>query len=315
MKFKNKSIYYLKNNPYRLVTKILSKVMEKTVIRYLVSDKFYLLCCYKWATGKKLCIKSPVSFNEKLQWLKLHDRNPLYTQLVDKYEVQKYITKIIGKKYLIPLLGVYNKFEEINFSKLPNQFVIKCTHDSGGLVICKDKSKLDIKKMKNKINKCLKNNYYYAGREWPYKNVKPRIICEQFLINDTGEELKDYRFFCFNGEPRFVAVDFNITDKTKTRRNLYDLDWNLMDEQLSYPRELSKIVKKPNKFAEMIELSRKLSNGIPHVRVDFYYINGKIYFGEMTFYHQSGYGKFYPDEFDNKVGNWIDLSKQSFSKN
>ena len=272
-----------------------------------LSDETILKIQFKDRMGKKLSIEKPKTFNEKLQWLKLYDRNPLYTNLVDKYAVRKYIAETIGEEYLIPLIGVWDKFEDIDFSKLPNQFVLKCNHDSGGVVICTDKSKLDIDAVRKKINKSLKRNYYHYGREWPYKNVKPRIICEKYMIDKLGTELKDYRFFCFNGEPAFIVVDFNITDKSKTRRNLYDLDWKLMNAEISYPRELSKIVQKPSKLNEMINLSKILSKDIPHVRVDFYYMNEKIYFGEMTFYHQSGYGKFHPKEFGELLGSWIEL--------
>lgn len=273
-------------------------------------DYKYLKIKFKLRIGKKLDLENPQTFNEKLQWLKLYDRNPLYTQMVDKYEARKYISKTIGEEYLIPLIGVWSKFDEIDFTKLPDQFVLKCNHDSGGLIICRDKSKLDIEEAKKKINKCLKKNFYYLGREWPYKNIKPRIVCERFLSDDNIQELKDYRFFCFNGEPRLIAIDFSITDKSKTRRNLYDLEWNLIEGEISYPKELSKKVEKPKKLNEMIKLSRILAKDIPHVRIDFYYINEKIYFGEITFFHQSGLGKFQPEEFDDLLGGWIKLPQK-----
>lgn len=278
--------------------------------KYCVSDISFIKKRFREVFNREINLENPQTFNEKLQWLKLYDRNPLYTNLVDKYKVRRYISKTIGEEYLIPLIGVWDKFEEIDFLKLPNKFVLKCTHDSGGLVICRDKNKLDIEEARKKINKSLKRNFYYHAREWPYKNVKPRIICEKLLHDEIDEELKDYRFFCFNGEPRFVAIDFSITDKSKTRRNLYDLEWNLMDGGISYPRELSKTVKKPNKLNEMINLSKILSKGIPHVRVDFYYINENIYFGEMTFYHQSGFGKFQQEEFAQLLGTWIELPEK-----
>ncbi|QGH36258.1 glycosyl transferase [Gracilibacillus salitolerans] len=279
-------------------------ILRLKIFRF-IPDTLYLKITYKLKTGNKLNLKDPKTFNEKLQYLKLYDRNPIYTQLVDKYEVRKYIVTTIGEEYLTPLLGVYDSFDEIDFSELPNQFVLKCTHDSGGLVICKDKSRLDINAAKEKITKCLKKNYYYIYGEWPYKNVKPRIVCEKYMEDEHGTDLKDYRFFCFNGIPRFIAVDFNITDKSKTRRNLYDLEWNLMNGSISYPRELSEVVPKPIELNKMINLSKILSKNIPHVRVDFYYVNGKVYFGEMTFFHQSGYGKIQPKEFDMEMGEWI----------
>src|SRR5699024_8410056 len=172
-------------------------------------DKIYLKICFRAKMRRKIDFSNVRTYNEKLQWLKINDRNPIYTKMVDKYEVREYIANHIGEEYLIPLIGVYDSFEEINFNELPNQFVLKCTHDSGGLVICKDKSKLDIEAARKKINDSLKRNYYYLFREWPYKNVKPRVICEKYMVDEFEKELKDYKFFCFNGKPKalFVASD------------------------------------------------------------------------------------------------------------
>jgi TupA-like ATPgrasp len=302
------SISLLKRNPKELFNKLILRTIRAPLIRNILPSKFCINVIYKLKFGIKPDLKNPIKYNEKLQWLKLYYRNQKYTELVDKYEVRKYVKNTIGEKYLIPLLGIYNDFEEIDFSKLPNKFVIKCTHDSGGLIICDDKSKFDIRNARKKINKSMNRNYYYVHREWPYKKVKPRIICEEFLSQgDNGEELRDYRFFCFNGEPHFIAVDFSITDKTKTRRNLYDLNWNLLDVEVSYPKEERIVLNKPEKFDEMIELSKKLSRDFPHVRVDFYYVNNQIKFGEMTFYHQSGLGEIRPGTFDIEWGNLLKL--------
>ncbi len=270
----------------------------------IIPDERYLKINYKLHMGKKLDLNSPQTFNEKLQWLKLRDRNPLYTNLVDKYEVRKYISKTIGEEYLIPLIGVWDKFEDIDFSKLPNKFVLKCNHDSGGLIICKDKNKLDIEEVKKKINKSLKRNYYYAWREWPYKNVKPRIICEKYMVDESGIELKDYKFFCFNGKPKalFVATDRGID----TRFDFYDMEFNHLPFMQHYKNGVKKIVK-PKGFDKMVKLASKLSKDIPHVRVDFYDINGKVYFGELTFYHFSGFERFEPKEYDEIFGDWINL--------
>ena len=174
-----------------------------------IPDEIYLKWIYRARMDKNLDMENPITFNEKLQWLKLYDRNPLYTQLVDKYEVRKYISNIIGERYLIPLLGVYEKFSDIDFDKLPRQFVLKCTHDSGGLVVCKDKNALDMESAERKINRSLKRNYYYLQREWPYKNVKPRIICEKYMLDESNEELKDYKFLCFNGKVQCSFVCLN----------------------------------------------------------------------------------------------------------
>ena len=277
--------------------------MLKEFIKKIIPDKLYLKFIYKIKIGKSLNLKNPKTFNEKLQWLKLYDRNPLYTKLVDKYEVKDYVANIIGKEHVIPTIGVYDSFDDINFEKLPKQFIIKCTHDSGGLVIVKDKNKLDIEKTKKKINKSLKKNYYYCGREWPYKNVKPRIIIEKYMEDNKTKELRDYKFFCFNGIPKFM---FLATDRQKnqTKFNFYDMNFNLLPFTQGHPNDLRKI-SKPEKFDEMVALSKKLSVNIPHVRVDFYEINGKVYFGEMTFYHYSGFTKFDPEEWDEKFGNYI----------
>lgn len=286
--------------------KIIAYLNRKKPLTWL-SDELYLKIAFKARLNKSLNINEPHSFNEKLQWLKLYDRNPLYTNLVDKYEVRKYISQTIGKEYLIPIIGVWDKFEDIDFSKLPDKFVLKCTHDSGGLVICKDKYKLDTEMARKKINKCLKRNFYYSGREWPYKNVKPRIVCEKYMVDESGTELKDYKFFCFNGEPKalFVATDRDID----TRFDFYDMNFNHLPVMQHYKNGVKKVFK-PKGFDEMIKLAAQLSKDIPHVRVDFYDINGKVYFGELTFYHFSGFQKFEPEKYDALFGSWIQLPSE-----
>lgn len=267
-------------------------------------DVKYLKILYRYRIGKKLNLDNPKTFNEKIQWLKLYDRKDLYTQIVDKYEVRKYIEDKIGGEYLIPLLGVYDSFDEINFELLPKQFVIKCTHDSGGLVICKDKNKLNIEKARKKINKCLNRNYFYNTREWPYKNVKPRIIIEKYMVDESRTELKDYKFFCFNGEIKalFVATDRDVD----TRFDFYDIEFNKLPLKQYYKNGIKK-VNKPKGYEEMLTLASKLSRGFPHVRVDFYDINGEIYFGELTLSHFSGMKKFEPEKYDYLFGSYIKL--------
>lgn len=261
--------------------------------------------------GKKLDLKNPKTFNEKLQWLKINDKNKEYTKMVDKYEVKKYVSDLIGKEYVIPTLGIYEKFDDIKFDELPNQFVIKCTHDSGGIIICHNKREFNIKEAKRKIDKSLKVNYYYFGREWPYKNIKPRIIVEKYMVDESKTELKDYKFFCFYGEPRLMFVATNRGKDTKF--NFYDLEFNKLPVKQHYNNSDKKILK-PKGFEKMIELSRKLSENIPHVRVDFYDINGKVYFGELTFYHFSGMEKFEPEEYDKKLGDMLDLREVANGK-
>ncbi|MEX2512332.1 MAG: ATP-grasp fold amidoligase family protein [Cyclobacteriaceae bacterium] len=252
-------------------------------------------------------LENPKTFSEKLQWLKLYDRNQEYTKMVDKYQVREYIKEQLGEEYLIPLIGVYDSFDEIDFENLPAKFVLKCTHDSGGLVICKDKSKLNIKKAKQKIKRSLQRNYYDPTREWPYKNVKPRLVCEKYMVDESGIELKDYKIFCFNGEPKVIQVDFDRFNGHK--RNFYDTNWNYIAVEYKYPTYSEKEFKKPEKLKDMVKFAKILSKGISFIRIDFYLINSKVYFGEITFYPESGFGKFIPESYNELLGTWMDLPK------
>lgn len=280
---------------------------------HILSDEKYLKLLYKLSLSKKLNLNNSRTFNEKLQWLKLYDRNPKYTKMVDKYEVKKYVSNIIGKEYIISTLGIYNDFDEIDFNKLPNQFVIKCTHDSGGIVICKDKEKLDIKNVRKKINKLLKKNFYYSGREWPYKNVKPRIIIEKYIDDGKNTQLNDYKVMCFNGKAK---CSFVCTERDNKELGLavtfFDLDWKKMPFKRHY-RTSNKKIDKPRNYQKMIELSEKLSKNIPFVRVDWYEIKGKLYFGELTFYPGAGFEEFDPEEWDYKLGEMLKLPDKKIS--
>lgn len=280
--------------------------LGKAATLRILPDKFFINYIYQKKIGKKLDLKNPVTFNEKVQWLKLYDRNPDYTKLVDKFEVRKFVIKKIGEEYLIPLIGKYKKFEDINFDELPNQFVLKCTHDSGGVVICKDKSTFDFESAKEKINRALRTNYYYTWREWPYKNVEPKIICEEYMEEETGTELKDYKFMCFNGVVKCSFVALNRNSKTGLNVDFYDLNWKPMPFERHYPKSGS-IIKKPINYNKMIELAEFLSEEIPFVRVDFYETNNQIYFGELTFHPGSGLEKFSPVSYDYMLGNWLKL--------
>lgn len=288
--------------------KYISYYLDK-YCKFRINDECYLRMYYEKVFHKELNLDNPETFNEKLQWLKLNNRKKIYTTMVDKYEAKEYVSKIIGKEYIIPTLGIYNKFNEINFDNLPNEFVIKCTHDSGGLVICKNKQKLDLQKVKSKINICLKKNYYYEGREWPYKNVKPRIIIEKYMEDRKTQEIRDYKFFCFNGKTKIFKIDFDRTKKH--RANYYDIDGNLLKfgEEVC-PPDFGKKIDMPINLKTMIEFAQKLSKNVPFLRVDFYEINGKIYFGELTFYPASGFGRFIPEEWDKKLGDMIKLPKK-----
>lgn len=284
--------------------KLLKKV--KYAMRF-IPDSIYIQIYY-FAHFKKFCdLKNPSTYNEKLNWLKLHDHNPVYPTLVDKYEAKEYVARIIGNEYIIPTLGVWDTFDDIDFEKLPNQFVLKCTHDSEGLVIVKDKKKLDKNAAKEKIEAALKQNFYYIGREWPYKDVKPRIIAEQYIEDHVDGELRDYKFFCFDGEPKamFIASD-RASDHVKF--DYYDLKFNHLDIKQKYPHA-QETLRKPVTFEKMIDFSKILSKGFPHVRVDFYEVDGHLYFGELTFYHFSGFIPFEPDRWDKVFGDWLKLPK------
>lgn len=283
----------------------------KSVLRRimgLLPDEMFIRLNYLRRMKQWPDLKNPTTYNEKLQWLKLHDRQPLYTQLVDKYEVRRFVEERIGGEYLVPLAGgPWNSFDEIDFDALPERFVLKCTHDSGGLVICRDKRALDREKARRRISQSLQQNFYYHNREWPYKDVQPRIIAEAYMEDASTNELRDYKFFCFDGEPRmlFVASD-RQTAGEETKFDFFDMDYNHLDLRNGHPNAAVP-PEKPAQFGLMRELAQKLSRGIPHVRVDLYEVNGRVYFGEMTFYHWSGMVPFDPPEWDRKLGSWIGL--------
>ena len=273
-----------------------------------MDDEKYLKIAYKIRMGKEINLQQPKTYSEKLQWLKLYDRKQIYTDLVDKYQVKKIVSNIIGENYIIPTLGVWDRAEDIDFDVLPDQFVLKCTHDSGGLVICKDKKKLDMAAAVKKLNACLKHNFYYAQREWPYKNVKPRIIAEPYMEDNKAHELIDYKLMCFNGE---VKCSFTCSERFSQeglKVTFFDNDWKVMPFERHYPSSKNP-PKKPLNFNKMLEFATKLSRGIPFVRVDFYEINGLLYFGELTFFPGNGFEEFTPLEWDYKMGSWLKLPK------
>lgn len=271
-----------------------------------MDDKKYIQIAFEILMGKDLNLDNPQTYSEKLQWIKLYDRRPEYTMMVDKYAVKDYVTQKIGKQYVIPTLGVWNHFDEIDFDSLPNQFVLKCTHDSGGLVICKDKSKLDKKKAKKKIEECLRHNFYYGQREWPYKNVPHRIIAEQYMEDSKTKELRDYKFFTFNGEVKALFIATERGSKEETKFDFFDADFKHLPFTNGHPNAPA-MPEKPECFNEMKRLAAKLSEGIPQARIDLYEVDGKVYFGEITFFHWSGFKPFEPEEWDYKFGEWVKL--------
>ena len=273
----------------------------------IIPDKLFIKIKYRIKFGKKLNLKNPKTFNEKLQWMKLYYRNPLLVKLVDKGAVKEYVAEKIGEEYVIPTLGVFNSFDEIDFDKLPNKFVLKCTHDCGSVVICRDKEKFDIQTARKKLSVAMKRNYYYGEREWPYKTVKPRIIAEEFIENKKSTDLKDYKFFCFDGKVRalFIATDRNVLGK-EVKFDFFDEQFNHLPIRNGHDN-VDVEIEKPEGFEKMKELASVLSKGFPQVRVDFYDVDGRILFGELTFFHFAGFVKFEPEEWDYKFGEWVDL--------
>ena len=296
-----KFLTYLIYHPNRIALRIWNDIAP------IIPDKLFLTVKFRLTMGYWMDFKNPKTYNEKLQCLKLHDRRPEYTQMVDKAGAKQYVEQRIGKQYIIPTIGVWNRPEDIPWDELPNQFVAKVTHDSGGIVICKDKKQLNIPTAIKKLSKALKKDYYAVSREWPYKDVKRRVIVEQYMVDESGYELKDYKFFCFDGEPKmlFIATDRENPNE-ETKFDFFDMDFNLLPFTNGH-EHAQKVPNKPIGFDTMVELARKLSVGIPHVRVDFYDINGQVYFGEMTFFHWSGFVPFKPKEWDYKIGEWINL--------
>lgn len=281
-------------------------IIDLPFVNRLIPDKVYLKIKFRLIMGKKLDLKNPVTWSEKCQWLKLYNRKDEYTMMADKYAVRDYIAETIGEEYLIPLLGVWDNADDIDFDKLPDKFVLKCNHNSGkGMCICKDKSKLDFSKVRKELNEGLKEKYFYAGREWAYKNIKPRIVAEEYIESSDGD-LRDYKFYCFDGYVDSVMV---VADRqTDVKYYYFNKDWELLrynELGKSLPEGFS--VFKPPKMDEMWGIAEKLSKGHPNLRVDLYNENGKIYFGELTFFDNGGYKKKFDYASDKHLGDLIVL--------
>lgn len=303
--------------------------MIKKIVKYLFDRKYReLFNCnigvFNWmddepfikkifyiSMGKELNIVSPKSFNEKLQWLKLYDRKPEYTIMVDKYKVRDYITEKLGGEYLIPLIGVWDSADEIDFESLPGQFVLKCNHNSGtGMCICTDKSKLNLKKVKRNLKKGLRENYYLIHREWPYKDVPRKIIAEQYMKSDEGG-LTDYKIHCFNGVPEFILVCRDRFSKNGLTEDFFSTNWEHMPVKRPEIPQATEAIPIPEKLSEMLEIAKKLSENIPFLRVDLYCISGKIYFSELTFFPASGLKPFEPMEWDEFLGQLLQLPEKN----
>lgn len=272
----------------------------------LIPDRIYLQIVYFKHFRRFINFNNPKTFNEKIQWLKLNYRNEEYTKLVDKYRVKQYITKLIGEEYVIPTLGVWNNVDDIDFKSLPEKFVLKCNNDSGGIVICKNKKDFDEAKAKSFLKERLKNNGYWYGREWPYKNVKPCIIAEKYMEDSISKDIKDYKFFCFNGSMEFFDID--IDRFIEHRANYYDRNGNFLPFGKTYcPPDYTKKIEMPKNLDKMIELAETISHNTVLSRIDFHEIDGQVYFGEITFYPGSGFSPFTDEKWDYKLGDMIDL--------
>ena len=271
-----------------------------------MSHEQFLKRLYRIHVGKELNLENPIDYTEKLQWLKLYDHRPEYTTMVDKYAVKDYVAQKIGQEYVIPLLGVWDRAEDIDFDTLPDRFVLKTTHDSGSYIVCKDKSKLDIPAARKRMATFLKRKYYDCNREWPYKNVVPRIIAEAYMEDSKHGELRDYKFFTFGGQPKVLYIAQGRGRGEPTVADFFDMDFNHLPFTIDH--DMAPIPpEKPETFELMKELAVKLSEGIPQLRVDFYEVDGKVYFGEMTFFHCSGMEQFHPEEWNRTFGEWVVL--------
>ena len=280
--------------------------LEKLGLLDWMCDEKYLKLVYKLTFRRKLDLENPQAFTEKINWYKLNYRNPLMKKCVDKYEVRDYIAKIGGERYLNDCLGIWNNFDEIDFEKLPSKFVLKPTNGSGDVVICKDKSKFNILEAKKKLSQNKKRHFLSKTREWAYYDLPYRIMAERYIESTDGCQIKDYKIFCFNGEPKFLYVASD-RDTDKLKFDFFDLDWNRIPVKNDH--ENNSNLKKPKHLKEMLEVAKKLSKDFPEVRVDLYEEEGKIYFGELTFYHMGGFARFEPDEWDYKFGEYFDIKR------
>lgn len=275
-----------------------------------MSDEEFIKRSYKANTGKSLNLDNPKTFNEKLQWMKLYDRNPIYNVTSDKYAVRDYVKNKIGEEYLVPFLGVWDSPEDIDFDLLPKQFVLKCNHNSGtGMCICKNKAELDIKKTRKNLQKGLNQNYFLYYREWQYKNIKRRIIAEEYLTDGINSDLFGYKIYCFNGKPEIVSIQSN-DGAHMTGVSFLDKEWNLLPFYRTDHLPLDEIPEKPDNLNELLEISEKLSEEFLFVRVDLYDVNGKIYFSELTIEPCAGYNPFVPEEWDLKLGKMLKLPQK-----
>lgn len=271
-----------------------------------IPDKLYLKIVYRIKTGKKLNLKNPTGFCEKLNYLKIYNKIEKYTDLVDKIKVKEYITKNFGEEYIFPTLGVWDHYRQIDFNNLPDKFVLKCNHDSGSIKVVVDKSEINHKEFENFFENRLKQNPFYIGREYPYKNVKPKIMAEKYMTPKGKVDINDFKFFCFDGEPKIMYIASQRSIDCKF--DFYDMNFSHLNIVNIHPQSGVEI-EKPEKFEDMVEFARKLSKGFKFVRVDLYQIDGKIYFGEFTFFHGGGFWLMKPEKWEKILGDWINIDR------
>jgi len=296
----------------KLFKRVMSKLLRSKFF-FFVPDKIYISILFYLETGKKADFKNPVTFNQKLQWLKINNRNPYYTDMSDKIKAKEIVKNLIGDEYIIKNIGIFDSVNEINISKLPYKFVIKTNHSSGSSLVV-DKNKDNFENILKHIKKDLKRNYFYVWREWPYKDIKPKILIEEYITDESSYELKDYKFFCFNGEPLYLYIASDrFSNSSKIHFDFFDIDFNRLNIKNKYENSKKDFIK-PENYDKMVDICRVLSKNIPHVRIDLYNKNGQIYFGEFTFYHFSGMVNFEPDEWDYLLGDKIDISDMSVRK-
>ncbi|MCH8571899.1 hypothetical protein LSI54_11115 [Nesterenkonia sp. AY15] len=287
-----------------------SKLLKpaKQLLR-VIPARAYIQLYYFAKFGKVCDLRNPSTFNEKLQWLKVNYRLPEHSNLVDKYAVKKIVADEIGEEHVIPTLAVYESAEDIDFDTLPESFVLKCTHDSEGVALVKNKSCVDVTEIRSRLRLALKQNFYYIGREPHYRHVAPRIIAEPFIKDDQHDQLLDYKFFCFDGEVKAIFIASGRGSESM-KFDYFDADFNSLEIRQSYPN--SKVPPaKPNGYEKMLDIAKKLSKGHPHVRVDLYEVNGHVYFGELTFFHFSGFAPFRPSKWDEIWGGWLNLPEKA----
>ncbi len=287
-------------------------LLLRSHLLYGMSDEKYLRFMWRLKTGKKLNLDTPQTYNEKLQWLKLYDRKPIYTNIVDKILVKEWVKDTLkDNSYIIPTFAVWDNVDDINLKDLPDRFVLKTNNgsSSAGVIICKNRNKFDINEAKRKLSKSQNNSVWKDMREWPYKDIKPKVFAEQYLEDASGE-LTDYKFFCFDGMVKALFIGTERFSK-EVKFDFFDADFNHLDLYQIHPMS-GKQIPKPDCFDEMKALAAKLSKGFPHVRVDLYNVNGRIYFGELTFFHHGGFAPFHPEKWDYEFGSWIHLPEKKY---